>query len=58
MKRALKVLRFQGTTKGLKINFKETKLLQWELNEIKKVKLGDRKIDQVKSFICLESLIR
>ena len=53
MNEFLQVLRVQAARIGLKINVKKTKSLRIGISEDEKLKLGNKKIDQVDSFTYL-----
>ena len=57
MNEFLEVLRVQGAKIGLKINVKKTKSLRLGMSEDEQVTLGNKKIDQVRSFSYLGSII-
>jgi len=50
-------LRVHGARIGWKINVKKTKSLRLGIGEYGKVRLGNKKIDQVGSFTYLSSII-
>ena len=51
------VLGVRGARIGLKVNIKKNKSLGLEISEDEKVKLGNKKINQVGSFTYLGSII-
>ena len=57
MNELLEVLQIQGARIGLKINVKKTKSQRLEISDYEKVALGNKKIDELDSFIYLGNII-